>query len=165
MSHIHVRQAAAGDVAVVSDMLKEATRWLETRGMPLWSVDGFAIAALAPQVAQGIFWLAEVEGTPAGCVSFQLEDPLHWPEVPAGDSAFLHKLAVRRAFAGTGVATALLDWAKRHARELGLRYVRLDTAVGREKLCALYTAQGFSKHSEKNVGAFDIVRFELTLET
>ena len=62
-------------------------------------------------MAVGEFLLAENDGETAGTIKFQLEDPEIWPDVPAGESAFIHRLAVRRRFAGQSVSTALLKWS------------------------------------------------------
>lgn len=48
----------------------------------------------------------------AGVMKFELEDPFFWPEIAPGTSAFVHKLAVRRAWAKKGVSTDLLSFAR-----------------------------------------------------
>ena len=53
----------------------------------------------------------------------------------------------------------MLDWAKTHTLERGLRYLRLD-CVPRPKLCALYERNGFKKYSEIQAGPYYVVRYE-----
>ena len=103
-----IRQATPQDVNVVSDILKEAARWLEQQGMPLWRDDELEPASISADVHAGLFFLAEQSGDPAGTLKFQLDDPLVWPDVPPQEAVYSHRLAVRRARAGTGLSTALL---------------------------------------------------------
>ena len=88
---------------------------------------------MAPDVEGGLFVLASVDGEPAAVAKFQLSDPEFWPAQPSGESTFIHGLAVRRRYAGTGVSSALIDWA---VEVKGLSE-RLDFAerllAGREK--------------------------------
>jgi GNAT superfamily N-acetyltransferase len=93
-------------------------------------------------------------------VKFQLEDTLFWPDVPRGQSAFVHRLAVRRQFAGGVVSTVLLDWAVGRARTLGKTYLRLDCEASRLRLRAVYERFGFRHHSDRQVGANFVARYE-----
>ena len=59
-----------------------------------------------------------------------------WP----GTSAFIHKLAVRRAWAKKGVSTELLSYARARARDLARAYLRLDCVADRKALRDLYAS-------------------------
>src|SRR5262249_8650544 len=131
---LSIRQAKLQDIDVVSDILREAAAWLEQRGMPLWRQDELQLNSISADVRSGLFFLAESDGEPAGTIKYQLEDKLFWADVPQDDSAFIHRLAVRRRFAGGEVSSALLFLGHRtyaHARPalspLGL--LSLTTAV------------------------------------
>ena len=76
------------------------------------------------------------EGDTVLTVQFS-EDLAFWPDAEPGTSAFLHKLAVRRAWAGQGVSAALLAFGREHGRSLGLRYLRLDCVADRQPLRTL----------------------------
>jgi GNAT superfamily N-acetyltransferase len=99
---------------------------------------------------------------PARC-DFSSRIELFWPDLDAADSAFVHRLAVRRAFAGQGISTALLEWAVDHARTLGKRYLRLDCDADRSRLRALYERFGFRLHSYRQVGSYYVSRYELQI--
>jgi GNAT superfamily N-acetyltransferase len=119
---------------------------------------------IAEEIARGLFFVAEADGEPAGVIRFQLEDELFWPDLdnPA-ESAFLHRLGVRRQFAGCGVSTALLQWAVEHARALHKKYLRLDCDASRERLRAMYERFGFRLHSYRQVGPYYVGRYEYEL--
>ena len=87
--------------------------------MPMWRADELHPERLASDVGAGLFFLASVDGDAAGTIKFQLSDPEFWPDQLGDESAYLHRLAVRRQFAGRGVSSALLAWAVGRAAELG----------------------------------------------
>jgi GNAT superfamily N-acetyltransferase len=110
-----------------------------------------------------MFVVAEVEGRVAGAMRFQLEDRLFWPDLEEAESAFVHRLAIRRAFAGQGISTALLEWAVHRAHALGKRFLRLDCDAERSRLRALYERFGFRLHSYRQVGSYYVSRYELRI--
>jgi len=88
---------------------------------------------------------------------------MFWSDMAEGDAAYVHRLAVRRAFSGQGVSTALLAWSVERTRMLGRRFLRLDTEASRAKLRALYENFGFRHHSDRQVGPYLVARYEIDL--
>jgi GNAT superfamily N-acetyltransferase len=163
MSEIRVELASNTDVDFVSSILKEAAAWLADRGEPLWRANDLDSESIAGEVAAGMYWLAYMGGEPAGCLRYQLEDALVWPDAPLGEAAYIHRLAVRREFAGSGVSAALIDWAKAHARNRGHAFLRLDCDAERGTLRALYERHGFVEAGEQFVGPYTVIRYEFAL--
>lgn len=157
---LSIRQATARDLDEVAGILHEAADWLEERGMAMWREDELLPIRIAEDVRSGLFFLAECDGEAAGTVRFQLEDKLFWPDVPQDDSAFIHRLAVRRRFAGGEVSSAVFLWAIARTHTLGRRYLRLDCEASRVRLRAVYERIGFRFHSNKRVGPYFVARYE-----
>jgi GNAT superfamily N-acetyltransferase len=160
---IQIVQASPEQIPLIHSILAEAAGWLAARGQPLWLPDEISEEQIAASFAEGLTFLAFVDGASAATLRFQLSDPACWPEATEPDSAFVHRLAVRRAFAGTGLASTLLRWSADRARRLGKRYLRLDCEAQRPKLRAFYQAEGFRFHSETHVGPLFLARFEMEL--
>ncbi len=160
---IDVIQAEDNDIEGVSDILNEAARYLDSIGQTLWQCDELSTDAIANDVRAGLYFVARLGGKTVGTLRFQLEDTLFWPDVPAGSSAYLHRLAVVREVAGMGVSSRLLDWAKVRTRDIGRKFLRLDCEL-RPKLCAIYEKNGFRKHSERQVGPYCVARYECDVE-
>jgi GNAT superfamily N-acetyltransferase len=158
-----VRRALAADAAVVHRLLLEAAEWVDALGVVMWEGDELEFDAVERDVLAGQFFVAEVNGTIAGAIRFQLEDRLFWPDLQQDDSAFVHRLVVSRAFKATGVSSALLEWAVQHAREAGKSWLRLDCDDSRPKLKALYEGFGFRRHSHRQVGPYYVARYEYRL--
>jgi GNAT superfamily N-acetyltransferase len=163
MATITVRQATASDAAVVQAMLEEAAQWVDALGVVMWDEGELAPDRVDADIAAGQFFIADVDGEAAGAVIFQLEDQLFWPDLEQNDSAFLHRLVVRRRYRGLGVSTALMQWARSRASELGKQYLRLDCDADRPKLRRLYEEFGFQFHSFRHVGPYYVARYEYPL--
>jgi GNAT superfamily N-acetyltransferase len=161
MDPVSIRQALASDAAAIDQMIHEAAAWVDALGVVMWEDGELDAARIAAEVTTGQFYLAEIDGAPAGAIRFQLEDALFWPDRPAGEAAFVHRLVVRRAFKGHGVSRALLEWAKGHARAQGRSRLRLDCDADRPKLRALYESCGFRLHSYRQVGPYYVSRYEI----
>jgi hypothetical protein len=131
--HPSIRQAKPPDADKVADILREAARWLEQGSLSMWRDDELLPSRIAADVAAGLFFVAEYDGEAAGTVKFQLEDALFWPDVPQAQSAFVHRLAVRRRFAGGNISSALRG---------------------------VYERFGFHHHSDRQVGPYFVSRYE-----
>jgi GNAT superfamily N-acetyltransferase len=160
---IEVKQATLADLATVSSILKEAADWLRATGRPMWRDDELAPDRIHQDVQSGLFCLAYYDGEPAGTIKFQLEDPRFWPDCPGNDAAYVHRIAVRRRFAGKGVSTGMLSWAVSHAAALGRSYLRLDCEAHRRELRAIYERFGFRLHSCRDVGPYHLSRYEYVI--
>jgi GNAT superfamily N-acetyltransferase len=158
--NILVRQATPDDADSVSGVLREAANWLESKGWPLWQLNELSPSGIASDVNAGQYYIAECDGKSAGVVRFQLEDPLFWPDVAEGQSAFIHRLAIQRQFAGQGVSGALLKWAVGKTKSLERDFLRLDCAADRSRLRAVYERFGFRHHSDRQVGPYLVARYE-----
>ena len=128
--------------------------------MPLYREENLEFARIAADVNAGLFFLAEYSGESAGVVRFQLEDSVYWPDMSQRDAAYVHRLAIRRRFAGTGLSTAILRWAAARTHTLGRQCLRLDCPASRPRLRAIYEHFGFRHHSDKQFGDYVASRYE-----
>lgn len=162
---IAIRHALPADARLIEEMLLEASRWVDALGVVMWEEGELDREAIEADVNAGMYVIAEADGEPAGAVRFQLEDHLFWPDLEGDDSAFVHRLLVRRKFKGQGVSQALLAWAAAHARSLGKRWLRLDCDAHRVKLRTLYEDFGFRFHSYQQVTSYYVSRYALDVSS
>ena len=158
-----IRQARPDESALVAEVLTSAAAGLAQRGEALWDLSEVGEAAIQEHVRAGMYFIATDDEGPVGVFRFQLEDRHFWPEIPAGSSAFLHKLAVHPRMQGRGIAQKLLAHACESARHKGLPYLRLDCMHGRPRLSAVYQRFGFRHHSDKQLGAQLFERYEIAV--
>jgi GNAT superfamily N-acetyltransferase len=156
----YIRQATRHDTGKVAEVLLEAAQRLEQGNMSMWRGDELRPSRIATDVGAGLFFIAECDGEATGVMKFQLEDGQFWPDVPQGESVYVHWLAVRRHFAGGGVSLALLNWAVERVRSHRRDYLRLDCEASRPKLRAVYENFGFVHHSDRQVGPYVVARYE-----
>jgi len=157
---IEIRTAVPGDATAIEEMLVEAARWVDALGVVMWEQGELDRRQIEADVSAGQFLIATVDGEVAGAIRFQLEDRLFWPDIEQDDSAFVHRLVVRRRFKAQRVSQALLEAAVERARASGKRYLRLDCDASRTKLRALYEAYGFVFHSYRQVTSYYVARYE-----
>ncbi len=159
-ARLRFRLAEASDLATVLDTLTESARWVVSRGFPNpWPIP-FPGDQVRPSMEQRALFLVEgPTGTPIGTVTLQWEDPRFWGPRPP-DAGYLHRLAVRRAFAGEDVGTKILAWAAATVREHHRTYLRLDCLRSAEGLHRFYAAHGFLPVGEVTVEGFECTLFE-----
>jgi len=92
------------------------------------------------------------------------DDPEFWPDVPTGEAAYLHKIAVRRCHGGQGLTKVLVDWSALEAQREAKKYLRLDCAP-RPALIKIYSSLNFQKVDERKVGAHVVIRMERPVRT
>jgi GNAT superfamily N-acetyltransferase len=160
MQTISVRQATLADLSVVSSILSEAALWLKQHSMTLWEENEVSPNSIRQDVDLGLFYVAFYGEMAAGVVKFQTEDLVFWSDISQENSAFIHRLAVRRNFAGGSVSTALMQWAVERSRDLGKQFLRLDCAADRSRLRLVYENFGFQHHSDRQVGPYFVARYE-----
>jgi GNAT superfamily N-acetyltransferase len=154
---LRIVPATPDDLPTLLAILDEAAAWLHSIGVTeQWPASFSAspqwVAFYESFIAQGKVFLARIDGQPSG--SYVLDGPPHrdgthrvWPGGSDG-ALMLYQLAVRRKYAGKGVATQMLDWAVGHARRSGLQELRLDCWAGNERLKRYYSDAGFTALSD-----------------
>lgn len=162
--HLTIRRAHEQDQRDVEDVLDEVVRWLEDKGEPLWGEEEINSERIEQEIREGSYYVAQDGGRTVAVFKFELADPEFWPDVPPGQSTFIHRLAVRRSHSGGVVSTAILRWSLARTVALGRRFLRLDCLSSRPKLRAIYENFGFRWHSDRQVGPWHVSRFEIEIE-
>ena len=157
-----------GDTEVAIDIMREVAKWLMDAGKPMWRLETVTREKITNPAEE--FHVLYADGESAATMLLSFHDPFFWPEVPAGASGFVHKLAVRRRFAGQGLGEAMLARAAALCREKGVPMLRLDTDPHRPGLCALYERVGFQRVDVRQVYAqfigatIDVARYEMEVQ-
>ena len=161
MNALDIQQAHSADALMVASILQDAARWLAGGGRALWSEADVALEGVQRDTSAGLFHIAHDGEQIVGVMRFELEDSCFWPEIQPGTSAFVHKLAVRRAWAKKGVSSELLAYARARAQQLERAYLRLDCVADRQGLRKLYEGFGFALHSVVQKGTTSFARYEI----
>ncbi|MDD9271740.1 GNAT family N-acetyltransferase [Paenibacillus sp. GCM10023248] len=146
---LQVKNISDNQVADFCSILKEVVMWLHTQGQGMWSLEQVSREKILSEYSIEEMFLGYMEDVPVSTMILQEEDDVFWPSVVKNESLFLHKLSVRRQFANFGLARDMVKWAKQEAQNRNKRYLRLDCAADRPKLCSFYESIGFSKVREQ----------------
>lgn len=148
------KQATASDIPVIEDILFDVTDYFEKIGDPQWRKYDVTWEGLAVYFRIENFCIAYLGDTPVGCMVILDRDACFWPEIPKGESLYIHKLAVKRAYAGRGFAREMIDYVKSLSVECGIGEVRLDCRSYKHKLRRLYEETGFALVKEAVIGDY-----------
>jgi GNAT superfamily N-acetyltransferase len=155
---VNVRLATLEDVPVVAEMLDEATAFVRAKGRDQWPMP-YPHRKLRGSVAAGSLYVVEVAGETAGTFTLLLDDPKFWGTRPP-DAVYLHKLAVRRAFAGRGIGARVVEWVAQEAARRGRAFVRLDCQRDLPGIRRHYERLGFELCGELERGPFSWALYE-----
>src|SRR6185312_15161044 len=148
--YLSIEQARPSDLDSVIDILEEAASWLASRGIDQWRQGSFLgprYDSIADQVYRGEVYLAILDGEPVGTLTLQWEDKKFWGDV-SEDAIYVHRIAIRRAYAGKGLGLRLLQWAESMVAKAGKTYLRLDCMAENAALCEYYERAGFECRGE-----------------
>jgi GNAT superfamily N-acetyltransferase len=143
-----IEQASIDDLPVILAMRQEASDWLAKQGIDQWAAawpDPEAQSErILTSIRAGETWMVrDNDDTTAATVALDsFSDPRLWtPEEQQQPAMYLHRLIVRRKYAGLGAD--IIDWACRRAGELGNDWVRIDVWTDNTGLHRYYEQQGF----------------------
>jgi ribosomal protein S18 acetylase RimI-like enzyme len=147
VGELTIARARPEDADTVLAILLDASRWLVARGIDQWRPEHFTPEELLTDIARGEMYLATRDSAPVGTLKLQWEDRPTWGDMP-DDAGYVHRLAVRRVFAGRALGQRLLEWAARRAAASGKTYLRLDCIAANRALRAYYERAGFTLRRE-----------------
>lgn len=157
---VEIRFARETESPLVSSVLVEAAAWIAERRAPLWPREQLGADAIAADVRAGRYVLMVAGNEAVGTARLTLDDPECWPDAVSGVAVYVHRIAIRRAWAGRSLPGMLLAWCEQQAQALARGYLRLDCDATRPKLRRLYEELGFRFHSKQCVGQYTVARYE-----
>ncbi|WP_330335783.1 GNAT family N-acetyltransferase (plasmid) [Streptomyces sp. NBC_00536] len=140
-------RAEEADLARLLKFRSDASAWLATLGTDQWAKP-FPASHILSSIRRGQVYLAKDHPEKDAAATITLDrdadESLWTPDEVTQGAFYVHKLAVDRAHAGTGLGTRLLDWAGDEAARQGARWLRLDAWTTNTRLQEYYRAQGFT---------------------
>jgi GNAT superfamily N-acetyltransferase len=149
---LEIRPAGIKDLGTVQSILAEAAAWLTSRRIAQWPTGGFREERTRQRIRQGTVFLAFVAGEPVATITVdRWADPEFWQDT-SEDAGYVHRLAVRRPWAGQGIGATLLSWAGRRVAATGGKWLRLDCMRGNKALHGYYEGLGFEHVRDVELG-------------
>lgn len=135
-------------------ILREVAYWLVDSQQELWAPDTLTAANLINDNTRGNCYVMYADGIPAAAFILQWKSPLYFPDVPDNTAGFIHKLAIRRLFAGQNLFTAVLDFCQQQCQNRGIHELQLETDANRPALMRFYERNGFSPTYQRTIHEF-----------
>lgn len=146
-----IRRAHASDVASVVDMRYGLTRWLSSLGTDQWTsdlgIDRTEVERrVGESIAEGTTWVVVDGEELVGSIAIdQISDGELWSANELSESVILHRMMVRREFAGHGIGGRMISWAEQIALIERRKWIRLDAWDTNMGLHRYYLSQGFER--------------------
>ena len=136
------RQARPADLPQIVSVLSEAAQWAKSRGVARWWSVPFPEEWVRRGIDRGEVIIVEQGARFVGTLTLRREDEMMWGEQPPV-AGYVHRIAIRREFAGQGLGGCILDWAEAEVRRWGRSKLRLDVLATNESLLRYYRSRGF----------------------
>lgn len=146
-----IKQADENDILTIEAILMDTVIWMNKNKLQnQWNEDSIKWNSLSKEYKINDFYIDYQNDVPSACIAITDLDQKYWSEIPQGKSLYIHKLAVKREFAGKGISKELINFAKKLSLKNGINSLRLDCNLQRNKLRALYENEGFIYAGRKN---------------
>ncbi|WP_282936553.1 GNAT family N-acetyltransferase [Paenibacillus sp. RC67] len=151
-------QARPEDTEAIMALLLEIAEWLRSKGSSQWKglLEGHDSHDTAGAIRRGDVFICKFEEDVAGTVLL-LREQSDWDNKLWGSNAhhedqaiYLHRLAVKRKYANTGLGQAILQWCDSGIRFDEKKIVRLDCIANSLLLNNFYSQNGYAYKGEKD---------------
>ena len=153
-----IRKATENDIDEIENLYNSLNDYLaEHENGPRWKKGVYPLREHAEAaLAEGTLYVAAADEKIAGTVVYSREQGdvykgIHWQTAFDVPVIVICKLAVHPNYLGCGAAKALLNYAVRLGKELGIKAIRLDTYEENFPAIKLYEKCGF-----KYMGRIDL---------
>ena len=144
--HITFRNDTTNDFFLI---VREVAQWLTDDGQELWAVDTLIADNLIDEHTRGNCYVLYVGDIPAATFILQGQSLIYFPDVLPNTAGIIHKLAIRRAFAGRNLFQFILDFCKDDCLKRGIHEILLETDATRPALMRFYERNGFTPTYQK----------------
>lgn len=145
-----VRFARSGDADDMVSIFAEAAVLQRRLSTLFWDANDIDHTYVGRLIAACEAVIAHADGEAVGVMALQWRDLLFWPDRDDGAAGYLHRLAVRRAWAGGRASMPLIAFAAAEARARGKSFLRLDCAP-LARLRAVYERADFGFVDEVDI--------------
>jgi GNAT superfamily N-acetyltransferase len=135
-------------------IVQEVGQWLADNGQTMWGPDTLTATNLIDDYTQHNCFVMYADDVPAATFILQWEDPLYYPDVLPNTAGLVHKVAIRRQFAGQNLFQPMLDFYRAECLRRGIHEIQLETDATRPPLMRFYERYGFQPTYQKPITEF-----------
>ena len=144
----HVERIGYDRADELLEIMRDRALWLNQKGTSMWDLEKLTEEGIVQRYEDPELYLAFDDRERVGGFLLLHADKNYWKDKTGDDALYIHKFVVARDHGGRGYSGLMLEWIKRHAGEIGKRYIRLDYYKDREYLRSMYRNQDFEDVEE-----------------
>lgn len=129
-----IRVGKPGDIIEIMNIIKEAIKDMETRGIRQW--DDLYVSVNEINLIQGIIVLNEHQDTAYKAIKWKYN---------LGRQLILHRLCIHPLYQGKGIARMLIKFAEDFGSDRKYESIRLDAFIPNIRACRMYEKLGYDK--------------------
>ena len=146
-----IRTASIHDIPALDALFAEARMTIAALGIDQWQNGYPSLAVIGEDVSLGRAYVIDVEGCVVGTFVLITDgEPTYdriydgaWRTGDGDDYVAIHRVAVSVKRRGSGISTAILDYAQEVARQEGRSSLRIDTHRGNVVMRRMLEKHGF----------------------
>lgn len=141
------------DLPEVYEFFEHSINYQEQRGYPVWK--NYDKNAIIKDIENKNQYKVIVDSKTAIVFSVCYSDKIIWRDHEQCDSVYLHRIVVNPDFKGKKLFGIILEWTTQHAKEKGLKNIRMDTWAANPTIIDYY--KGFGFHFVENYTTPDTI--------
>jgi GNAT superfamily N-acetyltransferase len=141
-----IRIALKDDIEKVLTIVRDATQYMDTQGIPQWDEIYPSRAVLQKDIENQHLYVIENEGEVAGLTTLNEEESPEYRDVKwifHGRILVVHRLTIAPKRQGGKLASQLMDFAEQEAAFKGYNAIRLDAFTQNPVAINLYEHRGY----------------------
>jgi ribosomal protein S18 acetylase RimI-like enzyme len=138
---MQVKNTIEEDLPFIYSLFERAIDYQKSKGYPVWA--GYDKQTLINDITNGLQYKIVIDDKIACIFSICYEDSIIWRDREQGDAIYLHRIVVNPLMKGLKQFEKVLIWAKNHARERNMKYIRIDTWGNNLNIIDYYKSFGF----------------------
>lgn len=156
--HYIFRKATREEVPGVFAMILKRMAWMDGVGIRQWNITKYdaryPLWYYEERQREGeLFILTDRETGELLCVGGLLRADERWPDTATASAYYLHHFASAPEHKGAG--SVFIAMAEQYTAGQGIAYMRLDSAIGNEKLERYYGSRGYAPAGECKDGVYE----------
>jgi len=139
---IQIQNSRHTDLNAIFALYDDAIAYQKKVGNNHWL--GFEQTLVAKEIDEQRHYVIVAEGQIVGTFCITLSDPLIWKDADHTAAIYIHRIATSQAFRGHNFVKHIINWGLEFAKTNSLKYIRMDTGSGNDRLINYYISCGFT---------------------
>ncbi|RFS19223.1 GNAT family N-acetyltransferase [Chitinophaga silvatica] len=139
---MEIKNCLTTDINEIMSIYEAARNLQIQRKMVVWPF--FDETFILKEIKENRQWKIVIDNLIACNWAITFEDKEIWGEKDKNDSIYIHRICTNPTLRGNRYIDEIVRWSKPYAKQMGKRFIRLDTLGNNTKLIEHYTSAGFN---------------------